>query len=491
MKKFVAVILFLALFIRFSTAIWWEKRTDARADAHRSAADDGVPDGPFFFGDSDSYWKLGRALAFGRPYRFDPERNWTVFRMPGYPATLVPLFWLGGEHPPVFWGRAENVLFGVLTVFLTFCLGRYVTGDPRVGLLAAVFAAIDPSLAFQSALILSEEPYTAATLLQLLLLAAIYRGIVPSRAPLDKLPVPSGDDSEDQSVRARKSERVERFFGLGIALGGVTAACVYFRPSALDFLPFTAVFFLFWLLIRRLSARRGQKSDLRGNSGGLVKGVDFAGLGLAVLAAFLAFSLLMAPWALRNERVTGRAIVTTLQGGASLYDGLSPNATGRSDMAFVDRFRSEVAADNTGKPTERAHFEVRLDERLKREALVWAKANPSRVVRLAGIKFVRLWNFWPNEPSFRSLPVRLAIGASFGPILLFGLIGALMTLRRGFDYWLLWLPAAYITALHLIFVSSLRYRIPTVPALMILAAFALIQIYDSLKKRGKKSRILL
>lgn len=204
---------------------------------------------------------------------------------------------------------------------------------------------------------------------------------------------------------------------------------------------------------------------------------------MVVLTAFLTFSLSMAPWLLRNQRVTGRLIVTTLQGGASLYDGLSPTATGVSDMAFVDPFRSAVAAENIGKPTERDHFEVRLDERMKREAVDWAKAHPTDVVKLAGVKFVRLWNFWPNEPSFRSVPVRLAIFGTFAPVLFFAILGAVKTFRRRFEFWLLWLPAAYITALHVIFVSSIRYRIPVLPPLMILAAFALVSIFDRLRKK--------
>ena len=135
--------------------------TDAPAPSQTAQTADVSPlpqtsptDGPFFFGDSDSYWKLGRALAFGRPYRFDEERRWAIFRTPGYPALLAPLFWTFGENPPVFAARFLGVCFGTANVGLVGFLAFVYFRRRSVAALSGVVAAFEPTLVFESVLVL-------------------------------------------------------------------------------------------------------------------------------------------------------------------------------------------------------------------------------------------------------------------------------------------------------------------------------------------------
>ena len=126
--------------------------------------------------------------------------------------------------------------------------------------------------------------------------------------------------------------------------------------------------------------------------------------------------------------------------------------------------------DGDADRAESDGFEYRLDRHFRQAAWDWACANPGRVVQLAGIKFLRIWNFWPNEPSFAAWPVRLAVLVTYLPLMLLAALG----LRRAVDYgWpgaLCWLPAVYFTLLHTVFVSSIRYRQPAMLGLIVLAA---------------------
>src|SRR5437588_12735973 len=120
------VVLAAALAFRLAAGAWWQSR---------------LPSGERFgFGDSDSYWALGRAIAEGKPYQYGDAR---VFRTPGYPLVLAPLFWIGGEEPPAGWGFAESALLGTAAVGGVYWLARNLF-DRRAGLIAAGIAAIYP-----------------------------------------------------------------------------------------------------------------------------------------------------------------------------------------------------------------------------------------------------------------------------------------------------------------------------------------------------------
>ena len=115
-------------------------------------------------------------------------------------------------------------------------------------------------------------------------------------------------------------------------------------------------------------------------------------------------------------------------------------------------------------------FEVRLDRRFTNEALGWAWDHPGRAAHLAWIKFTRIWNIWPNEPAFRGWFVRLGLLFSYLPLLVLSLVGGWRFTAWGWPYVLAWLPAVYLTMLHVVFVGSIRYREPAMMALTVLAA---------------------
>src|SRR5262249_57023049 len=85
----------------------------------------------------------------------------------------------------------------------------------------------------------------------------------------------------------------------------------------------------------------------------------------------------------------------------------------------------------------------------------------------------RLWNLGLNAPWLSSWPLGLVVFVSYTPVLVLGLLGAWWTRNWGWPYVLAWLPAIYFTLLHVVFVSSIRYREPAMLALMALAASVL------------------
>ncbi len=391
------LILALALCARLGAAFWWQQRLGEKQ---------------FFFGDSDGYWELARAIAAGERYQYlSPELR--VFRTPGYPVVLSSVFVIYGEQPPVQAARVLGAILGTAAVGLA---GWWATllFDARAGLIAGAITAFYPGAIALSTFVLSEAPFVPLMLAHLALWTAAWQAEAPKRR-----------------------------FALACCAGLVAATAVLMRPSWLLFTPFSIGI---GLLIAR--DRTWQMA---------IGGVMLVALAVGML-----------PWWIYTARVTGRFVPTTLQVGASLYDGLHEGATGASDMRFVPEVTARVRAE--GDPNDPDIFEVRVDQRMWNESVAWAKQHPGETLQLMGVKLLRMWNFWPNEPAFRGWAVRLVLLATYVPLVVLGVIGAWRYTRHGFPYALAWLPAVYLTLLHVAFVSSIRYREPAMIALTVLAA---------------------
>lgn len=169
--------------------------------------------------------------------------------------------------------------------------------------------------------------------------------------------------------------------------------------------------------------------------------------------------LALLPWAWRNHNVTGHWIFTSLWSGPSLYDGLHPGATGASDMTFVD---SENVFSKLSEYETNAHY--------KQRAFEFAVNNQRRTFELAILKAGRYLSPTLNAASFSGGPaslVSLAWYVSFWSLIFVGLVSlrkqpALLVLLTG--------PFLQFLAVHMVFVGSIRYRLPVEFPLSIIAA---------------------
>ena len=417
-------LLLVALVLRLGAGFWWQSRLG----------------GQFGFPDSESYWALAHSIAQGQPYQFG-QADAKVFRTPGYPLLLAPLFLWGGPEPPVIWARVLSALFGTAAIVCVGSLGL-VLFNRRVALVAAALAAFYPGAVALGAFVLSEAPFCPLVVAHLTVWAIAWK--------------------------TRSKRRSLLYAGVAGLLAG---AATLVRPSWLLFVPFAV---LLGILLGANPKRH-------------------AILGLSVLAGLM---LAMTPWWVRNAVVTGHFVPTTLQVGASLYDGLNPIATGDSDMRFVPGWTEYLHAQSAKHPEQsRESFEYRLDRQLFQAATAWAWRHPKDTIRLAGKKLWRFWRPWPSgefsvkdshETFHPSFWVRAAFIFTLVPIVILAIIGAWRTARRGWPYVLCWLPAVYLSLIHAVFVSSIRYREPTMLPLMVLAAAVIVS-----RKSAKEGRLPL
>jgi Dolichyl-phosphate-mannose-protein mannosyltransferase len=387
----------------------------------------------FRLGDSHSYWTLAGEIAHGRPYQYGSE-NAKIFRAPIYPLALSQFTLIQNERDAVWSARVLGCCLGTLCVGLVMILAKSL-GDWRSMVAAGLLAAVYPGAIGMSIVILSEAVFCPLMLGHLALWQAAW-----------------------QCTTSKKT------IALGVIAGCLAGLGILTRPSWLLFAPTVA------LIGFVIGPRRWHHVTI------------FLATGLGIV-------LVMSPWWVRNASVTGQFVLTTLQVGPSLYDGLHEGATGASDegMDFMQQFVAEQQAEDAIALNPKSTFEYRLNQRAHQAAVDWVVNHPQDAIKLAFKKFIRTWNLWPNGGEVGSSILRAGLTIGCFSVLSFALIGSLRmwlsdrrlsgyarTLRARWE--LYWIPCIYFTLLHMVFVGSIRYREPALLVLTIVAGQAFFKL---------------
>ncbi len=187
---------------------------------------------------------------------------------------------------------------------------------------------------------------------------------------------------------------------------------------------------------------------------------------LQSIVMLICMLLPLIPWGIRNQQLTGHFVITTLWMGPSLYDGLHPSATGSSDMTF---FEQDRVLDRMS--------EFEMNRHYRDQALKFARENPGRAIELGFIKLWRYWKPWPNAEQFQNPILMGIIAAGFLFLAGWAIRGIWVTPDNLELLFLCTLPIVYFSALHMLFVSSLRYRLPAEYPLAVLAAIGIVEWY--------------
>ena len=372
--------------------------------------------------DQREYLLLAQNLLNGNGLKFyDPRFRDEVyaFRTPGYPLLIAAC---GASVRTV---RLVQAVLDTSTVLAIYFLARrWLAEGPA--LFGATLVAFNPFLIYFTGLLLTETLFTAMLAWGMLLLLGARE--------------PTADAADPVTWR-----RTVCWLAGGLLL----ALSVLVRQSAIGLpvvLGLSAAF---------VNRREGSPYHRRWP---LPVGSTMLLLTVVVLL----------PWAYRNYRVLGAWVWTATNGGITAYDGLNPDATGASDQTFVQSM-----------PELRAMGELGRSKALSDRAKEFVRQQPLRVAQLALVKAARTWSPVPLSQDYGGWKYRI-VGLLYSlPLDVLVVIGLLRrsagggSLTRSAKAFLL-LPAIYFTAVHMLTVGSLRYRIPAEPPMAVLAASAAV-----------------
>lgn len=337
------------------------------------------------------------------------------FQAPLYPYVLGLLYAVFGRSLDAVY--IVQIALAVAGCWALYRAGRLMGGE-RVGLAAAALAAFYGPFLFHDVQLLKESAAVAVVSFLLWCLAA------------------------------------RRWLWAGVLLG----ILALLRENALLLLPF----------LLPLAASKGFVRKAGALIGGLI---------LALL-----------PVAIRNGVVGGDFLPTTFQGGVNFYIGNNPEADGTYQPIVPGK---QIPALERQEPVRVAEGELgrkltagEVSSFWMRKALAWAADHPGDFLRLQFRKLRMFWSWyeWPDAVDYYwvrglSPALRWAV-VEFGAVTLLALAGLWMVRRNPGPFAPALLFALGWMLSTVVFFLFSRYRLPAVPALMILAAVPIARISE-------------
>lgn len=365
------------------------------------------------FPDEERIFASAMHLAATGEFSVAGARAW---EMPGAAAFFsIPILIFGPEHAVTAIRVMQSFLL-VLQAGLIGITAWRIFGDVLTGRIAAVVTAFYPFLVFYQGLMLSETLFNTFLVAGV---AAVYWW------------------------RSRGAK-----IDLVLVLACACFAAATWTKATLTFLP--PFIFAAAALSLPNSARR-------------------------CVAAFLIsaalYAALLAPWWVRNHTLFEAFVPLTTSAGQNLYLGNNPaNLRGGIDWS------TDVQRDVVSR-IEAIPGELERQREYNKAAVAYIKSEPVVFIQNAAKKFVRFWNIVPNAEQFSGGWYRLITALSFGPILVLALVSAFSRRKQFWTLLPVYLLFAYFTAVHVITIASLRYRLPLEPFLILLAAKPISGLY--------------
>jgi hypothetical protein len=158
--------------------------------------------------------------------------------------------------------------------------------------------------------------------------------------------------------------------------------------------------------------------------------------------------------------------------GISLYEAVYAGADGGPKQDVIP-LPAEMREMN----------EVQRNDEWSRRAWKEIWEHPGRVMWLAARKVGRTWTPFLNAGEFQNPLIQAGMGLWHVPLFILALLGIF---GRGVGTkmkWLLLTPVLYFTAVHGLFLGSVRYRVPLMPIVCIFAAAGIAELWRRIGKR--------
>lgn len=391
--------------------------------------------------DEQHYVQIAGNIVDGNGFAWGPGEP-TSIRPPLYPGLLAALFTVTGTGN-LQAVRFLQILIALATTALLVELGRRAF-TVEAGRIAAAVFFLYPSLVFFNFTILTETLFTFLLVAFLLL-----------------------------SVRLVQAPRAATAVGCGLVLGLGALTRSVLWPTPLLFCPLVA------LLLRAPWRTR---------------------LMMPVLVA-AGFTVVVAPWAIRNTRLQRTVTIVDTMGGMNLRLG---------NYEYTPDDRMWSAVDLVGEKNwsyalrqefpGRQFTEGQKDKWAQARAIAYMREHPGTTLRRAMIKFADFWGLereyaagirdgMYSPPRWLGTAASVLIAVGYLVVVLIGAAGIWLAPPAWRMHLLLLLPIVIITGVHTLVFGHSRYHLPLMPIFGLYGA-ALLTTRPSLALRERRPALV-
>jgi len=178
---------------------------------------------------------------------------------------------------------------------------------------------------------------------------------------------------------------------------------------------------------------------------------------------FVFYFIFMSPWWVHQYNKYDDFVRLTLSDGIILYTGNNPMNKSGGGITGIDVDFSKF--DKITDP-------IQKNKAMKEEAIDFIFNNPKNFIELGFRKFLRFWRPWPYAKEYSGWHIIIVSISTYGTVLFF----SLAFLKRYFfkfksRIYPIMFSIAYLMTVHIVTISSIRYRLPIEPFLIVFASY--------------------
>lgn len=185
-------------------------------------------------------------------------------------------------------------------------------------------------------------------------------------------------------------------------------------------------------------------------------------------AAILLFCIPLIGWGLRNQHRVGRLTLDT-HGGYTLFECVNNYATNKEGR-FGELWPTLPACAETARLSE-----PEADLHLRQKVTAFIRTHPKTFFKQSLANVGDFWRLYPRQDITyaENLHLITVLSLLFEPFLLIaGIAGFWLTRRQWHRLYPIYLSILFLFGVHVISCSQMRYRVPLMPFLILMAAIS-------------------